>query len=111
MTKTDKTSARFQLEMQESADDLRSIGAITDESYAKITLRDRNQLPPAPAALSGNDIRTMREQAKMSQAAFARCLNMTTGYVSQLERGVKRPSGPALVLLSVIQRKGIAAVL
>ncbi len=47
----------------------------------------------------------------MSQSVFAHCLNLTTGYVSQLERGVKKPTGPALVLLNVIRRKGIEAIL
>jgi putative transcriptional regulator len=47
----------------------------------------------------------------MSQAVFARCLNLTVGYVSQLERGAKRPTGAALALLNVIKRKGIEAIL
>ncbi len=47
----------------------------------------------------------------MSQAVFARYLNVTTGYVSQLERGTKRPNGAALALLDVIRRKGIEVVL
>jgi putative transcriptional regulator len=47
----------------------------------------------------------------MSQAVFARLLNLTVGYVSQMERGTKRPTGPALVLLNVIRRKGIEAIL
>ena len=47
----------------------------------------------------------------MSQAVFACLLNITTGYLSQLERGAKRPTGPALALLHVIRRKGIEAVL
>ena len=47
----------------------------------------------------------------MSQAVFARHLNVTVGYVSQLERGTKRPSGAALALLNVIHRKGIDAIL
>jgi putative transcriptional regulator len=42
---------------------------------------------------------------------FARYLNLTAGYVSQLKRGVKRPTGPTLVLLNIIQRKGIGAIL
>jgi len=53
----------------------------------------------------------MRERAHLSQAVFARCLKLTTGYVSQLERGAKRPTGPTLVLLDVIRRKGIEAIL
>jgi putative transcriptional regulator len=47
----------------------------------------------------------------MSQGVFARYLNVSTGYLSQLERGVKEPTGPALALLNVIRRKGIEAIL
>jgi len=36
---------------------------------------------------------------------------MTTGYVSQLERGATQAKGPALALLNVIRRKGIEALL
>jgi DNA-binding XRE family transcriptional regulator len=38
----------------------------------------------------GDQIRKLREQAHLSQAVFARYLNLTVGYVSQLERGAKR---------------------
>jgi len=61
--------------------------------------------------LTGDDIRAIREHARMSQAVFAQYLNLTVGYVSQLERGAKRPTGAALVLLNVIRRKGIEAIL
>ena len=53
----------------------------------------------------------MREKARLSQVVFAHYLNLTVGYVSQLERGAKRPTGAALVLLDVIRRKGIEAIL
>jgi putative transcriptional regulator len=42
---------------------------------------------------------------------FARRLNVSIGYVSQLERGAKRAAGSALALLDVIRRKGIEAIL
>jgi putative transcriptional regulator len=61
--------------------------------------------------MSPDDIRKLREQAKLSQAALAKYLNLTTGYVSQLERGAKIAKGPALALLNVIRRKGIEAIL
>ena len=64
--------------------------------------------PPCP---SGSEIRALREKANLSQAVFAHYLKLTVGYVSQLERGAKRPTGPALVLLDVIRRKGIEAIL
>ena len=86
-----------------------------DDAYRKITLRDFERPDEvrqgAYPSLSGDDIRALRERAQMSQAVFARCLNLTPGYVSQLERGAKRPSGPALALLDVIRRKGIEAIL
>jgi putative transcriptional regulator len=66
---------------------------------------------PRVAPITAEQIRAMRERAKMSQAVFARHLNLTVGYVSQLERGAKQPTGAALALLNVIERKGIEAIL
>ena len=94
----------------EMVDDLRG-GAIKEETAAKITLRilgDKGQKLPM---LPPDEIRALRETSNMSQAVFARVLNVTTGYVSQLERGIKRPTGPALAILNVIKRKGIQAIL
>ena len=61
--------------------------------------------------MSAEDIRALREDAHLSQAVFARYLNLSTGYVSQLERGAKQASGAALVLLNVIRRRGIEVIL
>jgi putative transcriptional regulator len=61
--------------------------------------------------ISSRQIRSLRERANMSQAAFARTLNLSAGYISQLERGTKQPKGPALALLNVIRRKGLQAIL
>ena len=52
-----------------------------------------------------------RADETITSHGIARYLNLTVGYDSQLERGAKRPSGPALVLLNVIRRKGIEAIL
>ncbi|WP_400766193.1 helix-turn-helix domain-containing protein [Methylosinus sporium] len=113
MTKKATPSAatsRLRDAILETADDMRRLGLMDEASHAKITLRqlDRNR---APAPISGEEIRDLREKARLSQAVFARYLNLTVGYVSQLERGAKRPSGPALVLLDLIRRKGIEAIL
>lgn len=90
-------------------------GTLNDDDYRQITLRDVSRTDAsgesARPPLAGTEIRALRERANMSQAVFARCLNLTVGYVSQLERGVKRPGGAALVLLDVIRRKGIGAIL
>ena len=96
----------------EMAGDQHSIGLMDDATYEKITLRHLGPKALSVAQpITGEEIRTLREKANLSQAAFARYLNLTTGYVSQLERGVKKPSGPALTLLNVIRRKGLEAIL
>jgi putative transcriptional regulator len=98
--------------MLETADDMRRVGILSEKGHEKITLRHMGgRAGEGTQPVSGDDIRTLRERAHLSQAVFARYLNLTVGYISQLERGAKRPSGPALVLLNVIRRKGIEAIL
>jgi putative transcriptional regulator len=110
-TKT-KQPSRLTKALLETADDMRRAGIMDDMAHAKITLRHLGDKADGIAEpITGEEIRTLREEAHLSQAVFARYLNLTVGYVSQLERGAKRPSGPALVLLNVIRRKGIAAIL
>jgi putative transcriptional regulator len=58
-----------------------------------------------------DDIKRIRERARMSQAIFALALNVTTSLISQWERGEKRPSGPSLKLLSLAKAKGVEAIL
>ena len=69
---------------------MRSAGIFDETAYNKITRRhfgakDRAEIEP----LTGEDISAIREQAHMSQAVFAHYLNLTVGYVSQLERAVQ----------------------
>lgn len=97
--------------MLETAEGMHRAGLMSDETYQKITLRHLGpEAPPTAEPITGEQIRSVRERAHLSQAALARYLNLTTGYVSQLERGSKRATGPALALLNVIRRKGIEAL-
>ena len=61
-------------------------------------------------SLTPEQIRWIRTKEKASQAVFARYLNVTTGLVSQWERGEKRPRGASLKLLTLVARKGLQAV-
>jgi len=108
---TKKTNSVVEAILEMNDDQLRS-GLIDKAEYEKITIRhmgSRGRGMSMP--ISGEEVRIMREQAHMSQAAFARVLNLTVGYVSQLERGVRKPTGPALSLLNVIRHKGVEAIL
>lgn len=111
--KTEKNKpSRLTQALLETAKDMKNADLLSKANYEKITMRHlglKNKTEIEP--LTGKDIRMIREQAHMSQAVFAHHLNVTVGYVSQQERGAKRPTGPALVLLNVIRRKGIEAIL
>ena len=61
-------------------------------------------------AMSPEDIRALRLRENASQAVFARHLNVTTGLVSQWERGAKRPRGASLKLLMLVAKNGLGAV-
>ena len=76
------------------------------------TMREIDQLCLMPVPkLSSDQIKSIRQKNHASQAVFARYLNVTTGLVSQWERGERSPSGPALKLLSIVQKKGLDALL
>jgi putative transcriptional regulator len=96
----------------ETAGDLHRAGIMDDATYRKITVRHLGEKADSMSApISPKEIRAIRERANLSQAALARMMNLTVGYLSQLERGVKQPKGPSLALLNVIRRKGIEAIL
>jgi len=112
MTAKNKKPTRLTQALLETAKDMQQAGVLDKAAYLKITLRQLGAEGKAEIEpLTGEDIRALREQAHMSQAVFAHYLNVTVGYVSQLERGAKRPTGAALALLNVIRRKGIKAIL
>jgi putative transcriptional regulator len=112
MTKAKKKPSRLAKALLETAEGMHNTGLLDRAAYDKITMRHLGpEGAPKVAPITAAQIRTMRERAKMSQAVFARYLNLTVGYVSQLERGAKQPTGAALALLNVIKRKGIEAIL
>lgn len=80
-----------------------AIGARTMKAFDEICLTPVAALTPA-------EIRAIRLREKTSQAVFARYLNVTTGLVSQWERGARRPRGASLKLLTLVAKKGLQAV-
>ena len=68
---------------------------------SKRTMRAFDEMCLTPVEeMAPEDIRALRLRENASQAVFARHLNVTTGLVSQWERGEKRPRGAALKLLT-----------
>ena len=95
-----------------TAKDMYAGGVMGKRAYEKITLRHLGEAAEVTTKqLTGKQIRALRDKAHISQAVLAHHLNVTVGYVSQLERDEQRATGPMLVLLNVIQRKGLEAIL
>src|ERR1700693_1807435 len=74
----------------------------------QVTLRefDRLCLPPVEP-LSPSKIRKIRVQSRTSQAVFAALLNTSVSTVQKWEVGQKRPTGTALKLLHLVQKRGV----
>jgi putative transcriptional regulator len=77
---------------------LHGVGALDTASMADM---DRLCLPPRPD-YGGPEIKRIRAATRMSQPTFARLMGVNKSAVAQWERGAKRPSGPALRLLEVL---------
>jgi putative transcriptional regulator len=70
---------------------------------------DETCLEPA-TDLAPEEIRALRQREQVSQPVFARYLNVSRNIISDWERGIKRPSGPALRLLHVIRKHGLDVI-
>lgn len=115
MTTKNKELSRLTKALLETAKDMRNAKIMTQDTYDKITMRhlghkEKAEVDLLVGEITGKEVQQMREKARMSQAVFARYLNVTPGYVSKLERGETHPTGSTVVLLNLIKQKGIDAV-
>lgn len=103
---TSKRKSRILAEVHRAARDLHESGAID-----ALTMRrfDALCLPPV-RRYSAADIRRIRRKENVSQAVFAAVLNVGKATVAAWEQGGKGPSGPALKLLELVERKGLSAL-
>jgi len=92
--------------IHETMEALHNVGAIDKQTMRRF---DEACLTPV-RALTARQIRALRERERVSQTVFANYLNVTPNLVSKWERGEKRPSGPAMKLLSLVEKHGITAV-
>ena len=104
MAKTYKSEALAAV--HEMIEGLHEAGAVDKQTMREF---DETCLAPAPQ-LEPAEIRAIRESEHVSQPVFARYLNVSKNLVSDWERGAKRPGGPALRLLSIVKRKGLAGL-
>ena len=75
------------------------------------TMREFDALCLTPVKnLSAVQIKQLRTRNKASQAVFAAYLNTSPSTVQKWEQGQKKPNGPSLKLLNLVQQKGLDAL-
>ena len=92
--------------VHETAEGLHAAGIMDKKTMRKFDAMCLTPVRP----LKPKDIRALRLREGASQAVFARYLNVTTGLISQWERGEKNPQGASLKLLSLVAKNGLDAV-
>lgn len=98
--------SRVMSAIHETAEDLHAAGLMD-----KRTMREFDEACLTPVKpFRPEEIRALREREGASQAVFACHLNVTTGLVSQWERGEEHPQGASLKLLAPVARNGLSAV-
>jgi len=68
---------------------------------------DDHRLQP----MDGAAIKALRAKHNVSQAVLAQILNVGLGAVRQWEQGLRNPTGSALKLLHLIEKRGIDLLL
>ncbi|MBN6069748.1 DNA-binding transcriptional regulator [Aggregatibacter actinomycetemcomitans] len=86
--------------------DIHQSGLISKKTMRKFDKQCLTEIKP----LAPEDIYHIRVKEQLSQMVFAHYLNVSKNLVSDWERGIKKPSGAALKLLTLVQHKGIEAI-
>jgi putative transcriptional regulator len=89
--------------VHETAKGLRDAGVLDTR-----TMREFDVLCLQPVkTLNAAQIRRLRTRNRVSQAVFAAYLNTSLSTVQKWERGQKKPNGPSLKLLNLVEQKGL----
>ena len=93
--------------VHESVRGMHEAGVVDQKTMRKF---DALCLPPVKQYTAAQ-IKRIRSRNKASQAVFAAYLNTSVSTVQKWEQGDKRPNGPSLKLLSLVDRTGIEALI
>ena len=94
---------RLRKELRETVQSLYALGAIDGKTMRNF----KSFAVEEPRVYSAYEIKRLRLKEKASQSVFAAYLNTSVSTVQKWEIGEKTPSGPALRLLDLVERKGL----
>jgi len=86
------------------------LAAAIDHAKGKRKDLRTTTLPRPPKQLSAREIAKVREALNVSQAVFAKYLNISPRTVQSWEQGSGKPSGASLKLLSIAKKNPKALV-
>jgi putative transcriptional regulator len=92
--------------VHETASDLYRLGFIDKRSMEQY---DSLCIPTVPD-YSPEQIKSLRERYRISQAVLASLLNTSLSTIQKWEIGEKHPGGPSQKLLNILDRKGLEAM-
>ncbi len=92
--------------IHETAEAMHRVGALSKQTMRQFDDACLTTVRP----FNPEDIRALREREQASQPVFARYLNVSKNQVSDWERGIKKPNGTALRLLTLVYHKGLAII-
>jgi putative transcriptional regulator len=90
-----------------TAQDLHELGFIDKRALNRY---DALCIEPVPS-YSPEQIRTLRDRYRISQAVMASIFNTSLSTIQKWEIGEKHPGGASLKLLNILDRKGIEALI
>jgi putative transcriptional regulator len=105
--KRKKHESRLLEAVHETAQDLHKLGFINKRTMREYDVLCVEPVPP----YSAEQIRSLRERYRLSQAVMASVLNTSLSTIQKWEIGDKHPSGPSLKLLNILDRKGIETII
>lgn len=92
--------------MHETAKGLHKAGTMD-----AVTMREFDALClPSVKTYTPRQIKRLRLRFKASQAVFAAYLNTSPSTVQKWEQGQKKPNGPSLKLLNLVDTRGLEAL-
>lgn len=81
-----------------------SLNEVLAHAQGKITLKTKRvPIPELPEERPSKDIVRIRQKLGVSQAVFARVLGVARDTEISWEQGRRKPSGPALRLLEIVE--------
>jgi putative transcriptional regulator len=89
--------------VHDGAQDLHTAGVMSAQTMREF---DALCLPPVKE-YSAEQIKRIRAKNKASQSVFAAYLNITKSTIQKWEQGQKKPNGPSLKLLNLVDQKGL----